>query len=435
MSGAGGVGGTRGGQRGGPVPAPAHTDPGPAPAGGCAAPPLSGTHTPTPRGTGTSTDRAQPPPTGGSPRAIKGARGDPVLSGGGCRGRPAWRVSRVGVCWGVVCLGGKMEVSGGVGGCVPWGGCGSGGGVSDGGVCMSLGGLSSVGGAVSRGEGCPVQGAASRGLVPCPVGGWGEEGDVPFRLPCPVGGCRVPRAVSRAGGQVVSRGGLCLGWGGLVPCGAVFHGEGSVPRRGACFLWGSCLSWGCVLWGRFQLGAVSRGGLCLPGGAVSRGVPCPALRFPSGPAPRSPSRGAPRGRSVCVTSGPAGRPAMLPALRRCRPGPVLGAALGPAALPGPGTGLGLCPGPSPAWGPLLVPARGRKTRYDPPAKSKASRLKVPPPVDPEELLVVTERYRQHRLVLGALRYPPGGWWCGRRGGATWPGLGAAVGRGRVGGWL
>ncbi|XP_064007742.1 small ribosomal subunit protein mS26 [Pogoniulus pusillus] len=57
----------------------------------------------------------------------------------------------------------------------------------------------------------------------------------------------------------------------------------------------------------------------------------------------------------------------------------------------------------PAWGPRLVPARGRKTRHDPPAKSKASRLKVPPPVDPEELLVVIERYRQHRLVLGALR--------------------------------
>ncbi|KAM6072108.1 small ribosomal subunit protein mS26 [Theristicus caerulescens] len=87
---------------------------------------------------------------------------------------------------------------------------------------------------------------------------------------------------------------------------------------------------------------------------------------------------------------------MLPALRRCRPGPVLGAAFGPG-LPGP------APGPGPAWGPRLVPARGRKTRHDPPAKSKASRLKVPPPVDPEELLVVTERYRQHRLVLGALR--------------------------------
>ncbi|KAM6266952.1 small ribosomal subunit protein mS26 [Spheniscus humboldti] len=90
---------------------------------------------------------------------------------------------------------------------------------------------------------------------------------------------------------------------------------------------------------------------------------------------------------------------MLPALRRCRPGPALRAALGPAAPPGPGLGLG----PGPAWGLRLVPARGRKTRHDPPAKSKASRLKVPPPVDPEELLVVTERYRRHRLVLGALR--------------------------------
>ncbi|XP_054681571.1 28S ribosomal protein S26, mitochondrial [Grus americana] len=88
---------------------------------------------------------------------------------------------------------------------------------------------------------------------------------------------------------------------------------------------------------------------------------------------------------------------MLPALRRCCPGPLLGAALGPAARPGP------APGPAPAWGPRLVPVRGRKTRHDPPAKSKASRLKVPPPVDPEELLVVMERYRQHRLVLGALR--------------------------------
>ncbi|XP_068259016.1 small ribosomal subunit protein mS26 [Nyctibius grandis] len=88
---------------------------------------------------------------------------------------------------------------------------------------------------------------------------------------------------------------------------------------------------------------------------------------------------------------------MLRALGRCRPGPALGAALGPAAPPGP------CPGPCPARGPRLVPARGRKTRHDPPAKSKASRLKVPPPVDPEELLVVLERYRQHRLVLGALR--------------------------------
>ncbi|NWR73410.1 RT26 protein, partial [Centropus unirufus] len=72
--------------------------------------------------------------------------------------------------------------------------------------------------------------------------------------------------------------------------------------------------------------------------------------------------------------------AMLRALRRCRPGP---------ALSGPGPGL--------------VPARGRKSRTDPPAKSKAERVKLPPPVDPEELWAVTERYRLHRLVLGALR--------------------------------
>ncbi|KAL2305504.1 hypothetical protein Nmel_007491 [Mimus melanotis] len=88
---------------------------------------------------------------------------------------------------------------------------------------------------------------------------------------------------------------------------------------------------------------------------------------------------------------------MLPALRFCRPGsvplPALAAALGPGPFPG------LCPG----WSPRAVPARGRKTRYNPPAKSKAGRVKLPPPVDPEELLVVLERYRQHRLVLSALR--------------------------------
>ncbi|NWU94805.1 RT26 protein, partial [Upupa epops] len=85
-----------------------------------------------------------------------------------------------------------------------------------------------------------------------------------------------------------------------------------------------------------------------------------------------------------VTSGAA----MLPALRGCRLGPVLGATLGPPRPP-----------PGPGW----VPVRGRKTRHDSVAKSKASRVKLPPPVDPEELLVVIERYRMHRLVLGALR--------------------------------
>ncbi|XP_030046384.1 small ribosomal subunit protein mS26 [Microcaecilia unicolor] len=55
--------------------------------------------------------------------------------------------------------------------------------------------------------------------------------------------------------------------------------------------------------------------------------------------------------------------------------------------------------------PLLPPppARGRKSRHDPPAKSKAGRVNRPPPVDPEELLVVRERYRQYREVLSALR--------------------------------
>ncbi|XP_063166339.1 small ribosomal subunit protein mS26 [Candoia aspera] len=53
--------------------------------------------------------------------------------------------------------------------------------------------------------------------------------------------------------------------------------------------------------------------------------------------------------------------------------------------------------------PSLVPARGRKTRFDPPAKSKADRIKVPPPVDPAELLVVLDRYEQYRRVVGAVR--------------------------------
>ncbi|NXL16165.1 RT26 protein, partial [Setophaga kirtlandii] len=65
--------------------------------------------------------------------------------------------------------------------------------------------------------------------------------------------------------------------------------------------------------------------------------------------------------------------AMLRALRRCRPGPVplpgLAAALGPGPSPG------LCP----AWAPRAVPARGRKTRHDPPAKSKAGRSGQTPP--------------------------------------------------------
>ncbi|XP_048203387.1 28S ribosomal protein S26, mitochondrial [Perognathus longimembris pacificus] len=53
--------------------------------------------------------------------------------------------------------------------------------------------------------------------------------------------------------------------------------------------------------------------------------------------------------------------------------------------------------------PLLSPARGRKTRHDPPAKSKIGRVKMPPAVDPTELFVVTERYRQYRQTVRALR--------------------------------
>ncbi|XP_004634375.1 28S ribosomal protein S26, mitochondrial [Octodon degus] len=52
---------------------------------------------------------------------------------------------------------------------------------------------------------------------------------------------------------------------------------------------------------------------------------------------------------------------------------------------------------------LLIPARDRKTRHDPPAKSKAGRVKTPPTVDPAEFFVLTERYRLYRQVVRALR--------------------------------
>lgn len=53
--------------------------------------------------------------------------------------------------------------------------------------------------------------------------------------------------------------------------------------------------------------------------------------------------------------------------------------------------------------PLLLLARGRKTRHDPPAKSKVGRVATPPAVDPAEFFVVTERYRQYRQIVRALR--------------------------------
>lgn len=52
---------------------------------------------------------------------------------------------------------------------------------------------------------------------------------------------------------------------------------------------------------------------------------------------------------------------------------------------------------------LLLPVRGRKSRHDPPAKSKVGRVKMPPAVDPAELFVLTERYRQYRETVRALR--------------------------------
>ncbi|XP_051000587.1 28S ribosomal protein S26, mitochondrial [Acomys russatus] len=52
---------------------------------------------------------------------------------------------------------------------------------------------------------------------------------------------------------------------------------------------------------------------------------------------------------------------------------------------------------------LLLPVRGRKTRHDPPAKSKVGRVKMPTAVDPAELFVLTERYRQYRETVRALR--------------------------------
>ncbi|XP_074203117.1 small ribosomal subunit protein mS26 [Camelus bactrianus] len=64
--------------------------------------------------------------------------------------------------------------------------------------------------------------------------------------------------------------------------------------------------------------------------------------------------------------------------------------------------LGLRPAGRPP-APLLLPARGRKTRHDPPAKSKIGRVATPPAVDPAELFVVTERYRHYRQTMRALR--------------------------------
>lgn len=49
------------------------------------------------------------------------------------------------------------------------------------------------------------------------------------------------------------------------------------------------------------------------------------------------------------------------------------------------------------------PTRGRKSRTDPPARSKAERRRVPTLVCPRELLVLQDRYSQYTAIVGALR--------------------------------
>lgn len=58
---------------------------------------------------------------------------------------------------------------------------------------------------------------------------------------------------------------------------------------------------------------------------------------------------------------------------------------------------------TPRGGPALQAVRGRKSRTDPPAKSKEGRIKVPPPVDPVEMVVLGERYTEYGLIMRALR--------------------------------
>ncbi|XP_077439776.1 small ribosomal subunit protein mS26 [Vanacampus margaritifer] len=52
---------------------------------------------------------------------------------------------------------------------------------------------------------------------------------------------------------------------------------------------------------------------------------------------------------------------------------------------------------------LVEAQRGRKSRTDPVAKSKMGRIKVPPPVDPVEMVVLRERYADYKLIIRALR--------------------------------
>lgn len=58
---------------------------------------------------------------------------------------------------------------------------------------------------------------------------------------------------------------------------------------------------------------------------------------------------------------------------------------------------------APRGGVLVEPVRGRKSRTDPVAKSKEDRIKVPPPVDPVEMVVLRERFSEYQLIMRALR--------------------------------
>ncbi|XP_041928441.1 28S ribosomal protein S26, mitochondrial [Alosa sapidissima] len=52
---------------------------------------------------------------------------------------------------------------------------------------------------------------------------------------------------------------------------------------------------------------------------------------------------------------------------------------------------------------LVETVRGRKSRNDPKAKSKAGRIKYPPPVDPVEMVILKERFIEYNLIMRALR--------------------------------
>ncbi|KAM6968726.1 small ribosomal subunit protein mS26 [Tautogolabrus adspersus] len=58
---------------------------------------------------------------------------------------------------------------------------------------------------------------------------------------------------------------------------------------------------------------------------------------------------------------------------------------------------------SPRSAVLVEAVRGRKSRTDPIAKSKEGRIKVPPPVDPVEMVVLKERFSEYQQIMRALR--------------------------------